>query len=176
LGNHDGALKHLWQARDERDQQTVIHDWYLEMLQRSALVELWLAKADMAKARAEAETFLQVTLATAERTWQALAWEVNARVAMADLDMAGAEDFIAKGLSTMEGFEVPLANWRVHGTAAELYARTDNSELAEYHRALSRDTIMNLANSLPPADPLRRTFLSAPVIRKILDGTTIAVA
>ncbi len=31
-----------------------------------------------------------MTLATAERTWQALAWEVNARVAMADLAMAGA--------------------------------------------------------------------------------------
>jgi hypothetical protein len=35
---------------------------------------------------------------------------------------------------------------------------------------------MKLANSLPEEDPLRRTFLSAPVIRKILDGTTIAVA
>jgi DNA-binding winged helix-turn-helix (wHTH) protein/tetratricopeptide (TPR) repeat protein len=176
LGNYDGALKHLLQARDETDQQTVIHDWYLRMLQQSALAELWLAQADLQKARAEAEKFLHVTLATAERTWQALAWEVNARVAMADLDVAGAHDFIAKGLSATEGFEVPLASWRVHGTAADLHARTGNSELAEYHRALSRDTIMKLANSLPATDPLRRTFLSAPAIRNILGGAIIAVA
>jgi hypothetical protein len=139
-------------------------------------VELWLAKADLTEARTEAEKFLAVTLATAERTWQALAWEINARVAMADFDMARAHDFIAKGLSAMEGFEVPLATWRVHGTAAELYARTGNTELAEYHRAFSRDTIMKLANSLPETDPLRRTFLSSPVIRNILGAATIHAA
>jgi hypothetical protein len=146
------------------------------MLQQSALAELWLAKADLQKARTEAEEFLHVTLATAERTWQALAWEVNARVAVADGDMAGAQEFIAKGLSAVEGFEVPLASWRVHATAAELYAGTGNSELAECHRVLSRDTIMKLANSLPAADPLRRTFLAAPVIRNTLGGATIAAA
>lgn len=176
LGEHDAALKHLLQARDETDQQTVIHDWHRHMLQQSALAEVWLAKADFQKARAEAERFLDVTLATAERTWQALAWEINARVAMADRDMAGAHDFIAKGLSSMEGFEVPLAGWRVHGTAAELHSRTGNRKLAEHHRALSRDTIMKLANSLPAADPLRRAFLSAPAIRNILGGATTAVA
>ena len=176
LGDHDDALKHLLQARDETDQQTVIHDWHRHMLQQSALAELWLARADLQRARAEAEKFLDVTLATAERTWQALAWEVNARVAMADLDMAGAHDFIAKGISATEGFEVPLASWRVHGTAAELHARAGNSKLAEHHRALSRDTIMKLANSLPMANPLRKTFLSAPAIRNILGEAATAVA
>jgi hypothetical protein len=146
------------------------------MMQQSALAELWLAKAELQQARAEAEQFLDVTLTTAERTWQALAWEMNARVAMAGFDMAKAKDFIAKGLSASEGFEVPLASWRVHGTAAELYARAGNSELAEYHRTLSRDTIMKLANSLPASDPLRKTFLSAPVIRNILDRATIPAA
>jgi hypothetical protein len=51
-------------------------------------------------------------LATAERSWQVLAWEANARIAMAQLDLDRARDCIAKGLSTMEGFEVPLAAWR----------------------------------------------------------------
>jgi hypothetical protein len=35
---------------------------------------------------------------------------------------------------------------------------------------------MKLANSLPAADPLRRTFLSAPVIRNILGAATIHAA
>ena len=34
--------------------------------------------------------------------------------------------------------------------------------------ALSRETVMKLANSLPTQEPLRQTFLSAPMIREIL--------
>ena len=35
-------------------------------------------------------------------------------------DFTRARDCIANALSTMEGFEVPLAGWQVHATAAEL--------------------------------------------------------
>jgi len=51
-----------------------------------ALAELWLAKGDLAQVRPQAESFLKFTLATAEHVWQAPAWEVNARVAMPELD------------------------------------------------------------------------------------------
>jgi hypothetical protein len=134
----------------------------------SALTELWLAKGDLGNARPQAERFLEIALATAEHTWQALAWEVKARVAMAELHLARAQDCIAKGLSAMEGFEVPLAAWRVHATAFELYQNSGDRDLAERQLALSRETVMKLANSLPTEEPLRQTFLSAPMIRKIL--------
>jgi hypothetical protein len=68
----------------------------------------------------------------------------------------------------MEGFEVPLAAWRVHATASQLYQSSADRDLAARHLALSRETIMKLANSLPAEEPLRRIFLSAPVIRIIL--------
>jgi hypothetical protein len=122
----------------------------------------------MAAARTEAERFLSVTLATAERSWQALAWEANARVAMAQLDLDRARDCIAKALSTMEGFEVPLADWRVHATAADLDRASDNSESADNHRELSSATILKLADSLAAEEPLRKTFLFAPSVRRVL--------
>jgi hypothetical protein len=77
-----------------------------------------------------------------------------------------AEECIMKALSTMEGYEVPLAAWRVHGTAAEFHARAGDNDLAEHHRELSRATILKLANSLGPEGPLRTTFLSAPDVSK----------
>jgi hypothetical protein len=40
--------------------------------------------------------------------------------------------------------------------------------LAACHLALSRETVMKLANSLPTEEPLRQTYLSAPVVREIL--------
>jgi hypothetical protein len=93
---------------------------------------------------------------------------VNARVAMAELELTRAQDCIAKGLSAMEGFEVPLAAWRVHATTFEIHQNASDQDLAERHLALSRETVMKQANSLPTEEPLRQTYLSAPVIRKIL--------
>ena len=168
LGNYETALEHLLAAQAIMDRSQVEFAWVWRMPLESALTELWLAKGDLNQARPQAESFLKVALATAEHTWQALAWETNARVAMAELNLTKAQDCIAKGLSVMEGFEVPLASWRVHATAFALYQNSGNRDLAERHLALSRETVMKLANSLPTEQPLRQTYLSAPVIRKIL--------
>ena len=174
MGNYESALEHLLAARADMDRLPIIFNWFWRIRLESALIELWLAKGELAQARTQAESFLKTALATAEHTWQALAWEVNARVAIAELDLTKAQDCIANGLSAMEGFEVPLAAWRVHATAAELYRRMKSRKLAESQLALSRKTIMKLANSLPAEEPLRHIFLSAPKIRKILgEGETL---
>jgi hypothetical protein len=70
----------------------------------------------------------------------------------------------------MEGFEIPLAHGRVHATALELYRNSGDQDLADQHLALSRDMTMKLANSLPAEEPLRRIFLSAPMVREILSS------
>ena len=167
LGNYESALEHLRAARADMDRPGPTCTWYWRMPLENALTELWLAKGDLAQARPQAERSLAIALSSAEHMWQALAWEANARVAMAELDAPRARDCIAKALSAMEGFEVPLAAWRVHATASELHSSADG-DLAARHLALSRETIMKLANSLPAEEPLRRTFLSAPMIRRIL--------
>jgi hypothetical protein len=167
LGNYESALEHLLAARAIMDRSAVIFVWIWRMPLESALTELWLAKGDIVQARLQAERFLAITLAKAERTWQVLAWEMNARVAMAAHDLTRAQDCIAKGLSAMEGFEVPLAAWRVHATAFELYQHSGDRDSAERHLAHSREAFMKLANSLP-TEELRQTYLSAPVVRKIL--------
>jgi hypothetical protein len=87
LGNYESASKRFVAVQDEMDHQMVIHDWYTRMMLESALTDLWLATADLAQARPQAERFLQVTLATPERTWQALAWDANARVALFESDI-----------------------------------------------------------------------------------------
>jgi hypothetical protein len=86
---------------------------------------------------------------------------LGARVALA-------ADDLAQALVTIEDVEVPLAAWRVHATAAVLNERTGKSGEADHHRALSRATILPLAQSLPAAVPLRHTFLLAPAVAKVL--------
>jgi len=72
-------------------------------------------------------------------------------------------------LSTVQGFEVPLAAWRVHSTAAEIDEDAGNLQSAGLHRDISRATILQLANSLPAEEPLRQIFLSAPAVARILN-------
>src|SRR6266849_5695468 len=88
-------LKNIWSAR------AWCLDWYRRILIESAFTELWLAKGDLAQARLETESFLKIAMATEERTWRTLAWEASARVAMAELDLTRAQDYITEGLSTM---------------------------------------------------------------------------
>ena len=152
----------------------VVNDWQCRLVVESGLTELRLAKGDIVLAQAQAERFLRAALATADRTYQALAWEVNARVALAEDNRSRAQECIARALSTMEGFEVPLAAWRVHATATELYILARDKKSAKHHRELSRATILKLAESLPAEDPLRKTFLSAPTVAKILDDPIAA--
>jgi hypothetical protein len=173
VGKYESAVEHLLAVRAIMDRSAVIFVWLWRMPIESALAEVWLAKGDLTRARPQAERSLKIALATAEHTWQALAWELNARVAMAELDLTRAQNCTANGLCAMEGFEVPLAAWRVHATAAEIYRRMKSRELEERHLALSRETVMKLANSLPAEEPLRQTFLSAPMVRKIFaEGDT----
>jgi tetratricopeptide (TPR) repeat protein len=168
LGDHARALEDLSAAASEMDHQKVVFDWYWRMPLAAGMTQLWLAKGDRVHARLEAERFLDLALATEEHTWQGLAWEANARVALTNWDHARARDCIAKGVSTIQGFEVPLAAWQVHATAAQIDEEAGNRESARLHRDLSRATILRLANSLPEHEPLRKTFLSAPAVARIL--------
>jgi hypothetical protein len=82
-------------------------------------------EGDLRKARTQAEIFVNVAVASGERsgeqTWYASAWEVNARVAMAEGKLEDARDCIVKATAAVENSDIPLASWRVHATAAELY-------------------------------------------------------
>ena len=154
LGNHEGALTHLIAARREAESLMVVFDWYRGMIVQWALTNLWLAQRDVARASADGELFLTQADATADHNWRALALEANARIALAKRDRPGAKALIERALTTIEGFEVPIAAWQVHRTAADVTGATE-------HRKASRDIIHRLATSLEPHPALRQTFLGA---------------
>ena len=164
-GEIDGALADLSIVRDGMDRQRVLLDWYWRMPLHSALTDIWLAKGDIEKARREAQEFLKASLKKRERTHQALAWEANARIVMISGDHDAVADCIGKALSIVERWEIPIAAWRVHATAAEA---ATHPEVARVQWRLSAETITRLADSLSRTEPLRETFLSAPPIRNIL--------
>jgi tetratricopeptide (TPR) repeat protein len=164
------ALSELRRASaSDRGVLAMKNAWYLHNQLEHGLTDLWLAQGDLAQARPQAERFLEVAQALPEHTYRARAWEANVRVAMADGSLDRARDCIDHALSAMEGFDVPLAAWQVHATAAEVCRRAENEQSAQQHQERSRKTILMLADSLPAEEQaLRQTFLSAAPIAKIL--------
>src|SRR5262245_20759243 len=84
----------------------------------------------VAQRRRGQTTIEELTLATAERTWQSLAWETSARVAMAGGDC--------------------------HRARTCLETRLEKRRAAGRHRLLARDTVHALANSLEDHERCRR--------------------
>jgi hypothetical protein len=138
-----------------------------------ALANLHLAQGDLTRAREESNEFLKLTEATEERTWQGLAWDVNARVAAALGETPRAARCVAQGLAAIEGYEVPLAIWPLHATAAGLSAANGDHGSAERHTETARATILALAASLDGQESLRKTFLVAPSVANALSATTV---
>ncbi len=157
------------------ERNPTLGDWYWRLLRHSALTNLWLSRDDWRKAADYARSFLTSAVATADRTWQALAFEANARVALRSEGVERAQEYIERALAAIEAFEAPVAGWRVHATAADVARARGDTVVADRHRSKSRDIVMKLAHSLHPGfDDLRQTFLGSRAVAGILaDPATI---
>jgi DNA-binding winged helix-turn-helix (wHTH) protein/tetratricopeptide (TPR) repeat protein len=168
LGNHEVAFERLLTAREEMDRHGAVLDWYSRFWQRWALTNLWLSTGDLARAREESELFVANATASAERTWQALAWETHARVALAANDLGVGHDSIGRALTAIENVEAPVAAWQAHATAADIAGARADTSAATNHRQASRDIILGLASSLGSDEELRRSFLAAPRVASLI--------
>jgi DNA-binding winged helix-turn-helix (wHTH) protein/tetratricopeptide (TPR) repeat protein len=171
LGRSEKAVLCFKQILDQPLYPRYFLQWYWRMSAQLGLSNAWLASGNIAEARHVADTFLAAALATADPSTQALAWEMKARVAMAEKDLAGAEDCVGNAQTILQKFEIPNAAWRVHATAWQLYRRAKNGGVAEANRARAQACILKIANSFAEDEPLRETFLSARPVARILGAS-----
>ena len=168
LGRYNSAIERLTELRATLEERPVMLSWYWGIPLQMDLTEAYLALHDLAQARLEANRALERTLATEERTLQALAWEASARVALRAGEDARLRTDLKNALDLLEGFDIPLAAWRVHGTAARVYAMDGDGELEHKHRSLGRNIVISLAKSLDRRPALQQVFLSTPVVSELL--------
>jgi hypothetical protein len=168
LGHHELGLAHLMKVKQEMESRPIVLDWRFRLSLAAALTDYWLSTGDIEKARAEGTLYLTYSSATEDFTFRTLALEANARIALCAGDSASAAVFIADAIRRIQEHHVPLAAWRVHATAAQLYASTGKDELERSHLEAAVIGILSLVNSLEIGDPLRATFLSSPVVSQLL--------
>ena len=166
-GQNDRAIELFNQVRDPQTTPKFFLHWNWRMTAQLGVSEAWLQSGNLEKASFEADGFLHAALETADPHLQALAWDMQTRVAIANEDWGRAEDCVHKGLEIVDRFEVPVAGWQVHATAWRLYQSRQQYAEAESHRERAQADIFKIADSFPKGEPLRESFLSAAPIARI---------
>lgn len=158
LGNHPKGLKSLLEIERRIDTQPLVLDWYWRFWLDWGLVNAFLGVGDLSAAQSHAKKFVTCAEETGERTWRALALDASARVELALGALDKAIHFVERAIETMRGYETPLADWRVHQTAATAYEVLGELYLQMKHSRLSKTTRAKLSASLPKGHRLRATF------------------
>jgi hypothetical protein len=167
LGDHERALERLLTVGEEMDRQPQKNGLVLAIAAALDARFPRLSRGELERAREEAKLLVTNASATAERTLQALAWDVNARIALAGDDPRHARDHIERGLAAIHGVETPVAAWQVHATGADVFEALRETGIAHSHRESSRTTVLRLAASLDTYEA-SRTFLTSPDIARVL--------
>jgi hypothetical protein len=133
-----------------------------------AFVEAFLAAGDMTMADLHHRRWVTAAERVGEVTLQGLGWEAGARIALAKKDAIGAKRCLLSAFSSIEGYEAPVAAWKIHASAAEAEGLLGNNAVAENHRRVSAAIVLELARSLPELDPTRNALLSSPHAKRVL--------
>jgi DNA-binding winged helix-turn-helix (wHTH) protein/tetratricopeptide (TPR) repeat protein len=169
-GEHADAARRFEEILDADVTPKFFLHWYWRMSARLGLGNVALASGDLAQARAASLRFAASADTTADPNLRALARELAARVALAEDDTPAAEEHARSALAIVDERAVPTVAWRVHATAYDVYRRKEERARAEAHRAQAEGHILALAGSFGPDEPLRRSFMDASAVRRVLGG------
>jgi DNA-binding winged helix-turn-helix (wHTH) protein/tetratricopeptide (TPR) repeat protein len=167
-GNLVEALHCFSQVRDPRITPNFILHWRWRLHAQLGMTEARLQAGDIAGAHHEADDVLASALSTADPNMRALAWEIKSRVARAEKDFDGARACIHSALAILDKFDIPVAAWQVHRTAWDLCADEGDRVQAEEHRQRAQELVMRIADSFEHDEPLRKSLLTAPPVRRVL--------
>jgi DNA-binding winged helix-turn-helix (wHTH) protein/tetratricopeptide (TPR) repeat protein len=161
LGRHDRALECFNRVAGRLERDQVLIEWILRLPMQYGLSQSLLGQGELTRARQEAETLCELASLPGERTYVALGRKTLAEIALAEGELAKAEEEIEQALGALNGSDIPLAEWRVHATAAAVYAKAGQAAEAAQHWTKRSDVLRKLADSLDESDDLRVSLLSA---------------
>ena len=168
--NYSQALDHFIQVRNLDANAKFFMHWEWRMTADLESSNAWLLSGSHRNARPLADGLLKSALATSEPYLQALAWDLQARVAMAESDLPAARESIRQALAIVESSEIGNGAWQTFATASLVYRHSRELKAAEMYRDRAESCILRIADSFEMHEPLRATFLNADPVRRVLDG------
>jgi len=167
-GKHSEALEHFKHIQDLDVHAKFFMHWDWRMMADLESSNAWLLSGNIVNARTVADGLLNSALSTSDPYLQALAWDLQARVAMAESDLRGARESIQRALAIVNSSEILAAAWQIFATASQVCKYAKELETAEAYSDRAEACVLKIANSFAADEPLRATFLSADPVRRIL--------
>jgi tetratricopeptide (TPR) repeat protein len=171
-GKYSQALEHFKRIQDLEVHTKFFMHWAWRMMAQLESINAKLIGGDLLGIRAAADGHLESALSTSDPEMRALAWEIKARVALAENDLECARQSIGEALTIVDKFENLFAAWQTLGTAWQVYERANEAKKAKMYRDRAASCILRIANTFAPEESLRATFLAAAPIRRILSDKT----
>ena len=159
-GEIDRAGDYLSKMETIYAKSKILVSWYWKLLLRSTASERWLALGEIDAARGEIETLRALAGNTPNPIFQARVRQMSARAALAEHKEKYAQQEIAEALGIVGAHDVPLIAWRVHETAAAVFAHVKDVESAAQHLKTRDQILRKLADSLPAESPLHSSIMS----------------
>jgi DNA-binding winged helix-turn-helix (wHTH) protein/tetratricopeptide (TPR) repeat protein len=164
LKRHAAALR----AFQEVAAQSMLMRSILLMPLRLGLGQYWFARRQFGRAREQMQELCRLAATSGERTYLALGRQGLAEAALAQRDVAGARRELSEALHAIDGYEVPLAEWRVYATAARTDLARGRRVTADAYWTRSAAVLDRLAASLKDDADLHRSFLAQPAVQTVL--------
>lgn len=133
-----------------------------------AKTELALAQGDDDAATVAAQKLLELTAPAGEPTGIVWARRTLALVAARQHRWPEAELELAQARSVLTTMAAPIAAWRLHQCAAEIYAMQGRSADADLAHGQCVDSLMKIAGSLDGWQALKRTLYAHPAMKAIV--------
>jgi len=163
LRRHAAALR----AFQEVTAQSTLMRSILLMPLRLGLGQYWLARRQFGRAREQMQELCRLAATSGERTYLALGRQELAEAALAQRDLPAAERELSDALYAVDGYEVPLAEWRVCATAARTELARGRRVKADAYWTRSAAVLDRLAASLKDDADLHRSFLAQPAVQTV---------
>jgi hypothetical protein len=168
LGEFDRALDLSSEINRQLDGRSILMDWILQMPFQLGWSECRLARGEIDLARREAERLCELAARPPERTYLALGHHLLAEIALAEGSLDRAEGELSTAFVALAGEDAPLAEWRVHVTAATLHGRRKHKAQAKRHLSQSAETLLRLKDSLLGWPELQRSLISHAGVQAVL--------
>ncbi len=139
--------------------------WSGQLRLRQGLARLWLARGDFDRARGDAETLEALAATADEPRPRAEAARLLAEIALRAGRLSDAEVHLAAAGDAIRGREVPLVEWRIAATTAQVLDRQRRRADAQAAWSRSFTVVKQLSDSLPPQHELRGSFLERASLR-----------
>jgi tetratricopeptide (TPR) repeat protein len=156
LGDDVTASARFSEAEAAMDREPIMFDWYWRLALDWGQVGLALADSTYGSAAAHARRFLDRALATEERFWHALAWDRMAEAALSNGHLNDAATHLEAAFAAVDGFATPLADWRLHRTAAAVHRARGNERDSMLARQRADECRLGMAASIGPEQGIGR--------------------